>query len=240
MSFHLIKHLNISFNKVLQFFSHSVDTCLVMFIPSCFMGFVISVSEYFPHYSSNLLMLACRKTSHIHMLILHLVIWQNFPVCSHSFKMGCKYCIFTVITDKPNPEHHIQMCTHTQTCVHTHAYTSTHEHARYAAERTGSQQALGISALQAECLQGLDICLSSNRIPANSEPQQHTSWLRSSCTLQVTTSVKTSVFLIWVLSQAVISNSTKSKPPFLCHLLDSLVSIPWGARVGPDLLITQP
>lgn len=69
-------------------------------------------------------MLACRKTSHIHMLILHLVIWQNFPVCSHSFKMGCKYCIFTVITDKPNPEHHIQMCTHKR--VYTHMHTQAH------------------------------------------------------------------------------------------------------------------
>lgn len=123
MSFHLIKHLNISFNKVLQFFSHSVYTCLVVFIPSCFIGFVISVSEYFPHYSSDLLMPACRKTSHIHMLILHLVIWQNSPVCSHSFKMFCKYCIFTVITDNPNPEHHIQMCTHT--CVHQHTWACT-------------------------------------------------------------------------------------------------------------------
>ena len=86
------------------------------------------MSEYFPHYSSDLLMLECRKTSHIHMLILHLIIWQNSPVCSHSFKVSCKYCIFTVITDKPNSEHHIQMCTHTEMCVYTQKRVYTHMH----------------------------------------------------------------------------------------------------------------
>lgn len=181
------------------------------------------MSEYFPHDSSDLLMLACRKTSHIHMLILHLIIWQNSPVCSHSFKVSCKYCIFTVITDKPNSEHHIQTCTHIETCVHTHAYTSTREHARCAAERRGSQQALGVSALQVRVPKAL-IFVSPAR---GSQPtQSHSSIPVGSghpAPFKSPPLWKTSVFLIWVLSQAVISNSTKSKPPFFCHLLDSLV-----------------
>lgn len=172
-----------------------------MFIPSCFIGFVISVSEYFPH-SSDLLMPACRKQAICWSYIYHLtkisclfsIVWKCF--------VSIAYSLWSLITQIQGRAPHTDVYTHTPAGI-----------------TACTVCCRANTALQAQCLlRPWYLSPPATGSPASPATATCLSWLRlilhpfEALPPHLEFSVK-----------AVISNSTKSKLPFLCHSLDSLV-----------------